>query len=529
MGGFLSVFFHLASEKDRDRTKAGWLIYLAAARFIVGVVSMKEKTDVLAYLALFALVAAFAMLVFTQQASAGAGTPDAMTSAANSVLVYSNGMAFVSSVAKGDVSSAGKARLRIENFTDSAVLGTIRAQDSGGEIYWAKKYYEEKTTSEKQERYLTIDELLNQSYGKQVRASTDQGEVAGKLLWVYGGKVGIESNGRLTVVSDPKRIEADFGETKKTDEKNATSYEHGLELYMNAAKPGPHSVLLSYITGGANWKASYNFETSGAIRGTGKLEALSEVENNAGEDWKNATLRVAVGSPYFIENSYYYPSAYPSYRDAAYAPQAMEAKASGGSAPSFAGGDVGTQYIYTLSEPVTILKGERAALKLFEAQSEYERDNVWESGGAVQQVMRVKNKAGKPFASGVLRVYESGVFMGEGNIEYTGEGREAEAAFAALPQLAVKKESNQTGSQNFGKSVETTYTVALTVESSSKEKAPLTLRDYMAYGDRVELLSSSVPVKRMSNNKLEWKIDVPANENVTIAYVYKVTAFNRYY
>ncbi len=489
---------------------------------------MKEKTNVFAYLAVLALVAAFAMLVFTQQASAGTDNPAAMTSAANSVLVYSNGMAFVSSVARGEVSSAGKARLRIENFTDSAVLGTIRAQDSGGEIYWAKKYYEEKTVSEKQERYLTIDELLNQSYGKQVKVSTEQGEVAGKLMWIYGGKVGIESSGRMTVVSDPKRIEADSSQTKKTDEKNTTHYERGLELYMNAAKSGPHSVLLSYITSGANWKASYNFETSGAIRGTGKLEAYGEVENNAGEDWKDATLRVAVGSPYFIENSNY-PGPYPVYRDYANAPTAMEAKASGGSAPSFSGGDVGTQYIYTLSEPVTILKGEKAALKLFEAQSEYEKDNVWESGGAVQQVMRVKNKAGKPFAPGVLRVYESGVFAGEGAIEYTGEGREAEAAYAALPQITVKKESNQTGSQNLGRSVETTYSAALTVESSSKGKIPLTLRDYMAYGDKVELLSSSAPVKQMSNNKLEWKIDVPANENVTVAYAYKVTAFNRYY
>jgi len=489
---------------------------------------MQGKTGAFAYLAVVAVVAAFAMLIFTQPASAGTENAAAMTSAANSVLVYSNGMAFVSSVAKGEVENAGRAALRIENFTDNAVLATLRAQDADGEIYWAKKYYEQKTRSEKTERYLSIDELLNQSYGKQVKVSTEDGEVAGKLLWVSGGKVGIESNGRMTIVSNPKIIEADSSEAKKTDEKNTTYTESGLELYMNAKKSGEHSVLLSYIVSGATWKATYNFETAGALKGTGRLTAYSEVQNNAGEDWKDANLRVAVGSPYFIENSYS-PAPYPVYRDYANAPM-MEEKAAGSSgAPSFSGEDMGTQYIYTLSEPVTILKGEKANLKLFEAEQEYVKDNVWESGGSVQQVVRITNKAGKPFAAGVLRVYENGVFAGEGTIGYTGEGREAEAAYAALPQVTVKKEVSQQGSQTYGRNVETTYTVELKVESSAKEKTPLTLRDYMAYGDKVELISSSAPVKQLAGNKLEWKVEAPANANLSITYVYKVTSFARYY
>ena len=145
------------------------------------------------------------------------------------------------------------------------------------------------------------------------------------------------------------------------------------------------------------------------------------------------------------------------------------------------------------------------------------------------QSFRRRSLAGKPFAAGVFRVYESGIFAGEGMIEYTGDGREAEAKYASLPQLVVKKESSQQGSQTIGRNVETTYSVEMKVESSAKEKTPLTLRDYMAYGDKVELLSSSVPAKQLPGNKLEWKADAPANANLTITYVYKVTTFARYY
>jgi hypothetical protein len=438
-------------------------------------------------------------------------------------------MAYVSSTGSAYAPQAGNAVLRIENFSNNAILGTLRAQDADGSVFYVKRYYDENTKTVKTERYLTYDELLNASYGKAVTVKIGDKEMAGTLVWVQQGMVGVKGSDGKIVVATPDRVDIAAGETKKIDETNTTDYNHGLEIYMSGAKAGMHTVSLTYITTGAGWTPTYNLEVTGSeVKGNGKLTALAEVSNNADEDWKNAVMRLAVGSPYFVEGNGYAPSPYRNYA-LENAQMAKSYDTSAGGAPSFSGESLGTQYIYTLSEPVTLKKGENANFQLFSSGAAYERDNVWEGYGAVQQVMRVKNDAGKPFASGVMRVYEDGAFSGEGVIDYTGVSREVEAKYAALPQITVKKETNQTSNQLYDRR-ETIYTVSMKVESSALQQKPLTLRDTMTYGDRVELVSSSAPAKQLSDNKLEWKLTVPSGANMTLTYTYKVTSFDsRYY
>ena len=484
------------------------------------------------YLAAFAVMAFFAILAFIAIPKAGSGVENSvdMASIVNSITIYSNGMAFVSSSGNAEVPSAGKVHLRVANFTESAILDTLRLEDPYGEIYWVKRYFEEKNVSEKNERYLTFDELLNQSYGKEVSVKLENGEAFGKLLWVSEGKVGIDTNDGLLIVNGGlNSIKLALAETKKTDEKNSTVYERGLEAYMGTERTGAHSLLFSYITSGANWQPNYNLEMLGAKSGTAKLTAFGEVSNNAGEDWRNAVLKLAVGQPNFARNGI---SGYYNYDFSDSARKNLEMQSAGVAplaAPVFEGAEVGTQYIYTLSEPVTILKNERANLKVFESSLQYDKENVWESYGSVWQNINLKNTAGKPIAAGIIKVFEAGAFVGEGYAQYTGEGKEAHIGYAVLSQVEVKKETNQTTDKPFPDRRETVYTVLMTVENSLKENVPLTLRDRMAYADKLELIKSSVPASQLSDNRLEWKVDVPAEGKLEITYSYKATNFERAY
>ncbi len=347
-------------------------------------------------------------------------------------------------------------------------------------------------------------------------------------MWANGGNVGVKTADGRIVIAAPDRIEIGNAQTKKTEEENITSYENGLEVHMGAKRKGNLTLSLSYLSTGAAWTPTYNIEIAGsALKGNGNLTAFAEVANNAGEDWNGTAMRLAVGSPYFVEGNGYYPAQ--NYRNYALENSAMQksaADSAGAGGASFDGGAVGTQYIYSLSGPISMKKGETANFVLFDSEAEYARDNVWESYGAVQQVLRVKNGAGKPFAPGVMRVFDDGAFAGEAAIAYTGEKREVEAKYAALPQMAVKKESNQTSYKQLGDVRETVYAVSMAVESSATDGKPLTLRDYMQSGDRVELLRSSIPAKQLSGNGLEWKLDVPSGANITVTYEYKVTNFN---
>jgi len=484
--------------------------------------------NVFAYLFAVALVCALAVVALAPQASAAGPAQQAgMNAAVGSVLIYSNNMAYVSSIGTADAPAAGRVALRLANFTNNALLGTLRASDADGSVYWVKRYSEEKQVQGAM-RYLTFDELLNASYGKQITVKMAGREMNGTLLWVQGGKIGVQAADGSLIVAEPDMVGLPSGAQTREAGKNTTSYENGLEIYMDAAKAGNHTLALSYIETGAGWVPSYNLEISGSgTKGEGKLYARADVTNNAGEDWKGVVLRLAVGSPYFVEGGYY-PSTQ-TYRNYAIEnsamPKAADAGMGTGSAPSFSGDSAGTQYIYTLSEPATIMKGESASLSLFDSSASYERDNLWEGYGSVQQVVRVKNGAGKPFAPGVMRVYDAGTFAGEASIDYTGEAREVEAKYAALPQVTVKKEENQSSDKPSSDRMVTTHSVSMNVQSSAKEAKPLTLRDYMAYGDMVELVSSSVPATQLPGNRLEWKLDVPSGANITIAYVYKTTSF----
>lgn len=483
------------------------------------------------YLAAFAIVAVFAMLLFTAIPLAGAGTESAvdMVSAVNSVLIYSNGMAFVSSTGKAEVPSAGNVHLRMANFTEGAILDTLRVEDADGSVYWVKRYVEEKNVSEKSERYLAFDELLNQSYGKEVTVKLESGETVGKLLWVSEGKIGIEtSSGLLVIANGLENVQLGAVETRKIDEKNGTVHERGLEAYMGANRAGTHNLLFSYITGGADWQPNYNFEMAGARSGSARLTAFGEVSNNAGEDWRNVVLKLAVGQPNFVRSGIMPYSNY-DFSQSMKGMETLSAGAAPQAAPVFSGEEVGTQYIYTLSEPATLLKNERANLKIFESSLQYDKENVWESYGSVWQNLNLKNTAGKPIAAGIMKVFESGAFVGEGYVQYTGEGKEAHVSYAALAQVEVKKETNQTTEKPYSDRRETTYTVAMTIENSLKESAPITLRDAMAYADKLELIGSSVPVTQLSENRLEWKVDVPAGGKLVVTYSYKAINFERDY
>jgi len=487
------------------------------------------KTQNSAYRALSIAIVAALMAVALAPAAAAAGTAQAnMTSSVDSVLIYSNGMGYVSSVGLFESPGAGALTLKRANFSNNAIFGTIRATSQDASAYWMKRYSDRNTIAEKSERYLTYDELLNTSYGKAVIMKAGSTEIAGVLMWAQDGKAGVKTADGKIVIAAPDRIDIENAQTKKTDEKNTTSYEMGLEMHTSAKKKGNLTLALSYVIAGVTWAPSYNIEMNGsAAKGKGMLTAFAEVDNNADENWKDVNMRLAVGSPYFVEgNSYYSTQNYRNYAlENSMAKSSYAASDSSGGV-SFDGSAVGTQYIYALSERVSLKMGEKANFVLFSSGAEYERDNLWEGYGSVQQVLRVKNDAGKPFAPGVMRVFDNQTFAGEAVITYTGEKREVEAKYAALPQISVKKETNQTAYKQLNDARETIYSVSMKIESSATEGRPLTIRDYMTAGDRVDFMGSSAAVKQLSGNGLEWKLDVPSGANMTVTYEYMVTNFN---
>jgi len=450
------------------------------------------------------------------------------TSKIDEVLIYSNGMALTQSTASANLASTGRALLLMENFSQSAQLGTFRSSMEDTPILMAKRFMKEEKISEKIDYNMNLDELLNQSIGKQISVGNEQGVFSGKLMWVSVGALAIQNNSRLNVISYNGNSIISFEtnssfQVKKEIERNTTRKKWGIELSVVAEKPGKQSFPFSFIDSGAKWTPSYNIDLSTGAVGAGKIDAMAEVSNNGGVEWENTKMKLAVGSPYFIESSRAYNLA-PTYNSMQMEKAASDSVSGSGNL-DFSGNSVGTQYVYTLSEPVTLTRGESAIYRIFNSDVNYSKFYVWENQGLVQKAVKITNAAGKPFAAGIARIYDGGIFAGEALMEYIGESRDAELKYAAYPQIKVVKGTNRTTSETFFDRRETAYDVSIKIESSANTTDTLRLRDSMGYGDQVRLISSSVSAAQLSGNRLEWQINVPANANLSINYKYVVINF----
>jgi hypothetical protein len=436
------------------------------------------------------------------------------------VTVYSNGYAFVK---RGGTLSliGGEVSLLIENFTESAIIDSVSVHDNMGGVREIAQY--ELKNSKNKSIYVPFDEILNQSVGTAVSALTKNGWENGTLSWFSSDRLGIEAGGKLTILrfEDVEELEAPVAKYKKDVEVNET--ERGLRI-DELSTAGSHNMVMSYIVPKVGWSADYNYYiSSDTDTGSGALQAWASVSNNAGEDWKNATLKVVVGYPHMLS---YISQVVRKAAESAYAP--TPANTGGSTLPSFVSSLFSEYYVYTLTYPVTLRDGETRSLALFDNTVNFRKEYIWDTAWErPHKVYAINNSLDQSWAPGTARIYLAGDFLGEDSIQYTAKGKEAEVTVAEVPDVIVKKHVNSTTAEEYRNSRTTTYKVSLEIENRRDEETALTVRDWMNSGDVVTLTASNPLGERNEQNKLEWKIMLEKGESKTISYEYTVT--NYYY
>ncbi|QLJ52481.1 MAG: hypothetical protein Sv326_0306 [Candidatus Fermentimicrarchaeum limneticum] len=439
------------------------------------------------------------------------------------VTVYSNGIAFVKRDRSLDL-TAGELSLLIKNFTSSAVVESVSVSDDKGSVREIARYSNVRTKNET--KYLTFEEILNESIGSNVTALTKNGLKGGVLSWFGSDRLGITAGNKFTVLKfeDIEEFEAPISKYKKDVEVNET--EKGLRI-DELSTAGSHKISVSYLNPGVSWSANYKYYmTSDTDTGEGTLQAWAGISNNAGEDWKDVKLRVAVGYPHMLSYGSLVDYTRKQITNAggmAYASEAAPAIIS-----DFVSAFVGEYYIYTLSEPATINDGETRNLPLFDGAVKFKREYIWDTAWErPHKVYKLNNSLDQSWAAGTARIYLNGEFIGEDSIKYTPKLKEAEVTVADVPEIVVKKLVNSTSGQEYQHARTTTYKVSLNVENRKDERVELRVRDWMNSGDVVTLLTSNPTAERKEQNKLEWKITLNKGESRTIEYTYTVT--NYYY
>ncbi|MEM3556184.1 MAG: DUF4139 domain-containing protein [Candidatus Micrarchaeia archaeon] len=436
--------------------------------------------------------------------------------------VYSNGVAFVRRNAVLDV-PGGDVSLFIKNFTSSAVFDSIAVKDDKAAVRGIVKY--QIVTRKNETKYLTFDELLNETAGSVVRVLTKNGWRNGTLMWFNSDRLGVLSGDKLIVINfdDVEELEAPVSKYKKEVEVNET--EKGVRIDERSTA-GKHSISISYFVPGVSWSANYRYYiTSETESGEGKLQAWAGVLNNAGEDWESIKLKLVVGYPHMLS---YYVTRYATETIKGVGGMAAAVAEAPSVVSDFVSAFLGEYYVYTLTDSITLKNGETTNLPLFENQVKYKREYIWDTTWErPHKVYKLNNSGNESWASGTVRIYLGDEFLGEDSIKYTAKGKEAEVTVADVPEIVVKKLVNSTTGKEYSYARTTTYSVSLSIENRKDERVELRVRDWMNSGDVVTLITSNPPAERKEQNKLEWKVSLNKGESRTITYVYTVT--NYYY
>ncbi len=140
------------------------------------------------------------------------------------------------------------------------------------------------------------------------------------------------------------------------------------------------------------------------------------------------------------------------------------------------------------------------------------------SDNQVTVIYKVMNELDMPFAEGVVRSYQNNLFLGSDFIELTPPGSEGSVTVGYLQTVRVNRTQATTDVSSF--ITATQYDITMTLTNFGADAMTIDVVDNYPVGAGVFVFSSEP--ERQGNNQFRWTITVPAGEEVTITYQYRV-------
>ncbi|VVB58059.1 Uncharacterised protein [Candidatus Anstonella stagnisolia] len=490
-------------------------------------VAERELGDAMKKLLLvFALVAvlgiAFMQLGFAQEGAKSSVSVDAPV---KTVMLYSNGMSYVVREGAYD-SQAQDAYVKVLGIGNGAVFSSMQMAMGGEDAYMQRFFDRDVNVTKKEVKSVTLLELLNASMNQTVALNTSNGMKSGILVHADENAVWLENAGMLNVVQlgDITGVKSASSQYAKEYSWNETQRERGVEGIFYGIGNGKKPLSVSYLSSGASWTPVTYAYVGGQDAGSADLKLYATLQNNGGEGWDGISAKVVVGYPHISYNAPY-PRPY-------YAESAMKVSAAG--VPAYDSGtsnaaqfsQSGEYYVYTIAKPVSLADGEQAKYELSSGSVQYQKENVWETYWAYpQKVLVFNNTLQRPIAAGLVKVYENGMFAGEASVDYIPAGKKAEVQYADVADVSAKKAVEQATEKSGSNAQVTTYSVNMTLENFGTQSTKIKAIDTMYSGDKVEFVSSNVQPEKLGENRLQWRVDVPAGGKVVVSYTYRITNY----
>jgi hypothetical protein len=377
--------------------------------------------------------------------------------------------------------------------------------------------------------------LLQRYVDESIRVTSNDGTLyEGRLLSGSGEIILQTSDGGVVVISQTEVRDIQFPSLPEGLITRPT-----LRWLINSENGGEQQVELTYLTTGINWSADYNILLN-TDNSALDLNGWVTINNSSGTAYPSALVKLVAGDVNRVSTEPIMD------RDLI-----VEEQALGGADGNVAQREFFEYQLYEISRSVTIGNNETKQVEFVTGASVpantffvYDGSYPFYGYGGIYTdqfygqtaVTDVQNflefstdeegGLGADMPAGRIRVYQedadgAALLIGENFIDHTPEGEEVEIYLGNAFDLVGERV--QTDFKLIGTNVvEETYEIHLR-NNKEEETVQIRVPERLTRGANWEILSSSMPYEKTNAFTIEFRADVPPEEEVVISYTVRYT------
>ncbi|MBZ0264602.1 DUF4139 domain-containing protein [bacterium] len=352
--------------------------------------------------------------------------------------------------------------------------------------------------------------LLGKYIGEEVQIELESGVIEGKLLSADFGIALEKNNGQVQYIREDVIQSVHFPKLP-----DGLVLKPTLRWMLNSKTKGSTEGVLTYMTRGISWEASYVAvvnKDDNAVDFSGWVQ----IDNTSGATYADATLKLMAGDV-AIEQPQYARNGYGKERMMT----AMAEMDQGFEEKSFF-----EYHLYTLPRKVSLQDKQTKQISLFPSATAQVKKiftyDHWRDAKKVDVSIEFSNEEkynlGLPLPKGKVRVFKADddgslQFIGEDRIDHTPKNEKVRVSTGKAFDIVVERSQKDYNTQgrNFR---EEEYEVE--IRNQKEENVEVLVIEH--FRGNWELISQSHSGEKTSAFQYEWTIPVPAEDKVTLTY-----------
>lgn len=280
--------------------------------------------------------------------------------------------------------------------------------------------------------------------------------------------------------------------------------------WQSAGDSGLRDVTLDYLLGGVSWRPTYDMWLGADTDEAVELDFFAEISDG--------TLHLDGVETQLVAGLVDLSSAISPTAELS-ANQRLAGYDDAGGVVSSPTGQVDIQHVYDVGQ-ITAEPGDTIYTQMVGETLPARRLHLWnaQTDDQVTVIYKVQNDSTEPFAEGVVRSYQDGLFIGSDYIELTPVGSEGSVTVGHLQDVRVKRAESRTAIAE-GR-FDYRHDVEMTISNFTPTTVHLEVVDYQP--PEAEELQFSMQAQEEAGNLLRWQVSVEPGDEMVISYEYLV-------